>query len=64
MRYAVSSSTDYNNGAVVIRDFMSVPKGRVLCFIPRDNEEEAKEIAQYMCDLLNKEEAKDALGTV
>ena len=63
MRYAVSWSNDYNGGSVVIRDFMSEPKGRVLCFIPRDNREEAEQIAQYMCDLLNKEE-KDALGTI
>lgn len=42
---------------------MSEPKGRVLCFIPRDNKYEAEQVAQYICDLLNKEE-KDALGTV
>lgn len=63
MRYAVSWSPDYNEGAVVIRDFMSEPKGRVLCFIPRDNREEAEQIAQYICDLLNREEKND-LGIV
>ena len=61
MRYAVSFSPDYNGGAVVIRDFWSEPKGRVLCFIVRDNEQEAKEVAQYMCDLLNAEEKRNAL---
>lgn len=59
MRYAVSWSDDYNNGSVVVRDFMSNPKGRVLCFITRDNIEEAQQIAQYICDLLNKEESKE-----
>lgn len=63
MRYAVSWSSDYNDGSVVIRDFMSEPKGRVLCFITRDNREEAEQIAQYMCDLLNREE-QNGLGTV
>lgn len=42
---------------------MSEPKGRVLCFITRDNREEAEQIAQYMCDLLNREE-QNGLGTV
>lgn len=64
MRYGVSFSPDYNGGAVVIRDFWSEPKGRVLCFIPRENRYEAEQTAQYICDLLNKAEKDNALGTV
>jgi hypothetical protein len=64
MRYGVSQSNDYQQvGAVVIRDFLSEPKGRVLCVIARDNLYEAEQTAQYLCDLLNKEE-KHALGSV
>lgn len=63
MRYAISRSPDYHAGATVIRDFMSTPKGRVLCVIARENSVEAEQIAQYLCDLLNREE-KNALGTV
>ena len=54
MRYGVSFSNDYLNGSVVIRDFKSEPKGRVLAIIPRDNRWEAEQEAQYICDLLNK----------
>ena len=53
MRYGVSYSTDYFEGSVVIRDFLSEPKGRVLAIIPRDNRWEAEQEAQYICDLLN-----------
>lgn len=63
-RYAVSWSEDYNNGAVVIRDFLSEPKGRVLCFIARDNRYEAEQTAQYICDLLNKAEKDNDLGII
>ena len=64
MRYGVSQSKDYTQvGTVVIRDFLSEPKGRVLCVIVRDNLYEAEQTAQYLCDLLNKEE-KHALGSV
>lgn len=59
----MSWSEDYNNGSVVIRDFLSEPRGRVLCFIPRENKYEAEQVAQYICDLLNKEEG-DELGTL
>jgi hypothetical protein len=55
MRYGVSFSTDYLNGCVVIRDFNSVPKGRVYAIIPRDNRHEAEQEAQRICDLLNKQ---------
>jgi len=58
MRYGVSFSTDYMNGCVVIRDFKSVPIGRVLAVIPRDNRHEAEQAAQHICDLLNKDEVK------
>ena len=61
MRYGVSYSQDYlgegemalSNGVVVIRDFKSEPKGRILAIIPRDNRWEAEQEAQYICDLLN-----------
>jgi hypothetical protein len=53
MRYGVSYSTDYFEGAVVIRDFLSEPKGRVLAIIPRESRWEAEQEAQYICDLLN-----------
>lgn len=56
MRYAVSHSQDYNPNTVVVRDFHSDPKGRVLCVIVRENQQEAEEIAQHICDLLNKQE--------
>jgi hypothetical protein len=59
MRYGVSESFDYSDsGSIVIRDFQSEPRGRVLCVITRSNQTEATEIAQYLCDLLNKEEIK------
>jgi ABC-type sugar transport system substrate-binding protein len=45
------------DGAVVIRDFESNPKGRVLAIVVRDNRYEAEQAAQYMCDLLNKDVA-------
>ena len=57
MRYGVSYSTDYLNGCVVIRDFKSVPQGRVLAIIPRDNRHEAEQEAQLICDLLNKQQS-------
>jgi hypothetical protein len=57
MRYGVSFSKDYLDGAVVIRDFESNPKGRVLAIVVRDNRYEAEQAAQYMCDLLNKDVA-------
>lgn len=57
MRYGVSQSQDYKQvGEVVIRDFLSEPKGRVLCVIARDNIYEAEQTAQYICDQLNKAE--------
>jgi hypothetical protein len=54
MRYGVSFSKDYFNGAVVIRDFQSTPQGRVLAIIPRESRHEAEQEAQRICDLLNK----------
>ena len=59
----MSWSKDYLDGCVVIRDFKSVPVGRVFAIIPRESKYEAEQIAQRICDFLNKEE-KDALGTV
>jgi hypothetical protein len=57
MRYGVSLSKDYLNGeSVVIRDFLSVPKGRVLAIIVRDDRYEAEQEAQRICDLLNQDE--------
>lgn len=56
MRYGVSFSKDYLGGSVVIRDFKSVPEGRVFAIIPRDNRHEAEQIAQKICDLLNQSE--------
>ena len=54
MKYAVSKSDDYGQTVrVVIRDFESYPKGRVLAIIPRDDQHEAEQIAQKICDLLN-----------
>jgi hypothetical protein len=54
MRYGVSRSKDYlESECVVIRDFDSVPKGRVLAIIPRENIHEAEQLAQKLCDLLN-----------
>lgn len=58
MRYGVSLSKDFAEGRVVVRDFLSTPKGRVLCVIARDNQAEAEEIAQYIVDLLNEREAR------
>ena len=58
MRYAASRSNDYlGPGTIVIRDFNSEPKGRVFAIIPRDNPIEAQQIAQEICDLLNKKES-------
>ena len=49
----------------MIRDFQSVPAGRVFAVIPRDNKYEAEQIAQRICDVLNKEELEqNDLGTV
>jgi len=56
MQYAVSKSEDYGPNQVVVRDFKSVPEGRVLCIIARDNQHEAEQIAQHICDLLNQEQ--------
>jgi hypothetical protein len=57
MRYGVSQSQDYKQvGEVVIRDFLSEPKGRVLCVIARENIYEAEQTAQYICDQLNQAE--------
>ena len=56
MQYGVSQSTDYGPHRVVVRDFKSDPKGRVLVIIARDNQHEAEQIAQHICDLLNKQE--------
>ena len=55
MRYGVSLSEDYGTNPVVIRDFESTPKGRVLLVITRENRHEAEQIAQRICVLLNKE---------
>ena len=60
MRYTVSNSEDYGPNRVVVRDFLSEPKGRVLCVIARDNEYEAKQIAQVICDLLNEKEPNES----
>ncbi len=54
MRYGVSFTTDYLDGSVVIRDFMSEPKGRILAIIPRESRYDAEQEAQRICDLLNK----------
>ena len=55
MRYGVSLSKDYAPDKVVIRDFESEPAGRVLAIIPREDQHEAEQIAQHICDLLNKD---------
>ena len=57
MQYGVSRSNDYGPNTVVVRDFTSEPQGRVLCVIVRDNEYEAEQIAQEICDALNKQRA-------
>jgi len=57
MRYGVSFSTDYLDGCVVIRDFKSIPQGRVLCIVLRDSRDEAEQEAQKICDLLNKQQS-------
>lgn len=57
MRYFVSMSNDYLPYTVVVRDITTRPiSGRVVCIIPRDDEEEGKVIAQAICDALNKEQ--------
>jgi hypothetical protein len=57
MRYGVSLSKDYlTSECVVIRDFLSVPKGRVLAIIVREDRYEAEQEAQRLCDLLNNDE--------
>lgn len=61
MRYAVSKSEDYGPNKVVVRDFDSEPKGRVLCIIARDNIHEAEQHAQHICDLLNQDERHGVL---
>jgi hypothetical protein len=60
MRYTVSNSEDYGPHRVVVRDFLSSPKGRVLCIIARDNQYEAEQIAQTICDLLNEKEPNES----
>ena len=57
MRFAVSLSKDYAPDKVVIRDFESEPPGRVLAIIPREDQHEAEQIAQKICDLLNREDS-------
>lgn len=64
MRYGVSLSEDYGPNRVVVRDFKSEPKGRVLFIIARDNQYEAEQLAQKICDLLNTQETTNDLGTV
>ena len=61
MRYAVSKSNDYGPNTVVVRDFSTEPKGRVLCIIARENVHEAEQAAQHICDLINKEESNGFL---
>lgn len=61
MRYAVSKSEDYGPNKVVVRDFDSEPKGRVMCIIARENVHEAEQIAQHICDLLNQDERHGVL---
>jgi len=59
MRYGVSFSKDFKDwplGCVVIRDFKSEPKGRVLAVIVRQDRHEAEQEAQSICDRLNKYE--------
>lgn len=53
-RFGVSVSNDYRPNPVVIRDFTSTPlPGRVLAVITREDQAEAEQIAQRICDLLN-----------
>lgn len=59
MRFAVSTSADYGPNEVVVRDFQSDPKGRVLCVIARENKHEAEQIAQWICDSLNQKEGHE-----
>lgn len=58
MQYGYSLSDDYGTNKVVVRDFKSVPPGRVLCIIARDNDTEAEQIAVRIADLLNNSESK------
>ena len=64
MRYGVSQSTDYDPHRIVVRDFKSDPKGRVLVIVARDNQHEAETIAQRICDLLNNQESQNELGSI
>ena len=65
MRYGCSLSNDYGEFKVVVRDFKSTPKGRVLCIIARDDRHEAEQIAIQICDLLNSIESnKNELDSV
>ena len=59
MRYGASLSEDYGNYKVVVRDFKSVPPGRVLCIIARENKHEAEQLAVTICDLLNQKERNE-----
>lgn len=52
-RYGVSFSADYLNGSVVIRDFGD-SQSRIFAIIPRNDRAEAEQIAQQICDCLNK----------
>jgi len=60
MRYTVSNSEDYGPNRVVVRDFRSEPKGRVLCVIARENEYDAEQLAQMICDALNEKEPNES----
>jgi hypothetical protein len=61
MRYGVSMSKDYlSSECVVIRDFLSVPKGRVLAVIVRENKYEAEQAAQEIVDLLNNKHSQQS----
>jgi len=57
--FSCSLSQDYDPYRVVVRDFNSVPPGRVLCIIARDNQHEAEQIGQLICDFFNSFERKD-----
>ena len=62
MRYGVSTSKDYGPNQVVVRDFDSTPQGRVLFVVARENLHEAEQIAQHVCDLLNKDHTDQLLA--
>jgi hypothetical protein len=64
MRYGPSLSSDYMPNTVVVRDFESVPPGRVLCVVARDNKYEAEQVAVMICDSLNNRTNQNELGTI